>query len=137
MYGCYYLTLILIYRPFSLMAAYLPPDGRSDTVHATAVQSRNSRKRPFPFPADSICMTAAHSAVRVLESQARRGAANVPLMVNVAQICGATLLTGLHTQAPPAARDTKERVRIVEDVEKCIACLKLAQARWVMARRYM
>ena len=120
------------------MAAYLPPDGRADAVHATAVASAvRGRKRPFPFPADSICMTAAHSAVRVLEAQARRGSANVPLLVNVAQICGATLLMGLHTQAPPAARDAKERGRIVQDVQRCIACLKLAEARWVMARRYM
>ena len=54
LYTTYHLVQILIYRPFSQMAAYLPPDGRADAVHATAVALVvRGRKRPFPFPADS------------------------------------------------------------------------------------
>ncbi|KAH8107479.1 fungal-specific transcription factor domain-containing protein [Phellopilus nigrolimitatus] len=137
-YATYYLTLILIYRPFSHASAFLP---QKDAPARPAAPST------FPFPADSICTNAAHSAIRIIDIQARRGFSNIPNMVSVAQLCAVTQLMSLHsekavrsdeavTSEAQAAR-VRERERITQDIAKCIQCLELVESRWIMARRFL
>ncbi|KAF8910393.1 fungal-specific transcription factor domain-containing protein [Mucidula mucida] len=71
LYTTYYLTQMLIYRPF------IP-----------APMSNNST---FPFPALSICTNAARSSARIIEEQLQRGLWNVPNL-NAVSIVSASML---------------------------------------------
>ncbi|THH02715.1 hypothetical protein EW145_g6716 [Phellinidium pouzarii] len=129
-YSTYYLVLILIYRPFSQASVYLPQQD---------VPAKPSK--PFPFPADSICANAAHSAIRIIDVQTRRGMSNVPNMISVAQMCAVTQLMGLYvlraSRESDAGTKARERDRIMQDIERCIHCLELVESRWIMARKFI
>ncbi|KAI5118928.1 hypothetical protein M0805_003752 [Coniferiporia weirii] len=129
-YTSYYLALILIYRPFSQASVYLP----QQDIPAKP-------KALFPFPADSICSNSAHAAIRIIEVQMRRGLSNIPNMIAVSQVCAATLLMGLHASQATHEGDLEtkkgESERVMQDVEKCIRCLELAESRWIMARKFL
>lgn len=77
----YYLNQILIYRQF------IP----------TATVSRKSThlKEKIPFPASTICTHAAKECAKILDTQIRRGVPNIPLLISVANICGAILASNI------------------------------------------
>ncbi|EJD02602.1 uncharacterized protein FOMMEDRAFT_84516, partial [Fomitiporia mediterranea MF3/22] len=136
LYTSYYLALILIYRPFSHASALLPEPQQDAPARPN---------KTFPFPADSICTSAAHSAVRIIDAQMRRGLSNIPNMVSVAHIAAVTQLMSMHAaqvtasgsrDVDPSAR-LREREKYLQDVEKCIRCLEMAESRWIMARRFL
>lgn len=77
LYTTYYLVQILIYKPF---------------IHrSTSGQGKKPRSSTFPFPAASICVKAAESCARILDSQMQRGLGFIPNCISVAHICGAIL----------------------------------------------
>lgn len=135
-YTTYYLTLILIYRPFGSTQTVLPDNdvpGKS--------------RKPFPFPADSICASAAHSATVIVDAQVRKGSFFIPNMINVAQMCSVIQLMNYYAHValrkgqdpgnPSFVSEMREQERAMEDVDKCIRCLELAESRWIMARKFL
>ena len=134
-YTTYYLTLILIYRPFSQASALLPQPHQDAPARP---------RKGFPFPADTICTSAAHSAISIVDAQTRRGLSNIPNMIAVAHVAAVTQLITVHTlQTMSGARDVdriarlRECERYLEDVQTCIRCLELAESRWIMARKFL
>ena len=128
-YTSYYLALILIYRPFTQAAALFP------------MPNEEAPARPikdFPFPADSICLSAARSAIRILDEQTQRGMSNIPVLIVVAHIAAVTVLMSLRaSQLSYSGMRYSERERCLEDVEKCIRYLEMSQSRWIMARKFL
>lgn len=135
-YTSYYLTLILIYRPFGTAQMMLPDN---DVPRKT--------RKPFAFPADSICANAAHSATIILDTQVRRGSFSIPNMINVAQLCAAIQLMSFYAhkalkrnQEPESAvyaAEKREQDRALEDVNRCMRFLELVEPRWIMARKFL
>lgn len=114
----------MIYRPFSSFAEYVPhPDAPATTSKA------------FPFPADSICTNAAHSAIRILDVQLHNEVLHIPNVVSVAQICAAVQLMNLHTLLKLNKQHAVNSV--VEDIGTCIRGLEMVQSRWIMARKFL
>lgn len=81
LYTTYYLVQILIYKPFI----------QRPSVTGKTTRSRSTTLSKFPFPAASICVKAAESCSRILDSQMQRGLGFVPNCIAVAHICGAIL----------------------------------------------
>ncbi|KAL5485496.1 hypothetical protein ACEPAI_8138 [Sanghuangporus weigelae] len=140
-YATYYLALTLIYRPFSQASALIPSPNQDASTRPV---------KNFPFPADSICTSAARSAIRIIDEQTRRGMSNIPVLIVVAHLAAVTLLMDLQasqlsgagtgvggTRKADLAVREKERKRYVEDVEKCIKYLEMCESRWIMARKFL
>lgn len=135
-YTSYYLTLILIYRPFGSAQKILP----SNDVPGKS-------RKPFPFPADSICANAAHSATVIVDTQVRKGPSYIPNMISVVQMCSvvqlmnyyahATLKKGHDTGSLAFTTEKREQEQAMEDVQKCIRCLEMVEPRWIMARKFL
>ncbi|KAF7973714.1 hypothetical protein HWV62_14402 [Athelia sp. TMB] len=80
LYTSYYLVQILIYKPF----IQRPLAGKAHRSRSNAVSN-------FPFPAATICVKAAESCARILDSQMKRGLGFVPSCIAVSHNCGAIL----------------------------------------------
>ncbi|EIN11920.1 hypothetical protein PUNSTDRAFT_142130 [Punctularia strigosozonata HHB-11173 SS5] len=94
LYTSYYLTQILIYRPFIRPHIIVDPYHSSDTL-----------------PALAICASAAKSCARILEIQLPRGLSNIPLLIAVSHLCAAILILNVwHAKA-------RERAALMEDIK--------------------
>ncbi|KDQ57491.1 hypothetical protein JAAARDRAFT_58100 [Jaapia argillacea MUCL 33604] len=131
-YTIYFLTQIMIYRPF--IPPLLPMSGDRDTSRSTS--------KPM-YPALSICNNAARSCVAIIESQLRDGVSNVSACINVAQMCSGIILMNVWSYlakqkagvvvAPP--EDSKEPSAecvdmMLSDVNKFLKVLQCAAPRW-------
>lgn len=135
-YTSYYLTLILIYRPFGSAQKILP---------CNDVPGKS--RKPFPFPADSICANAAHSATIIVDTQVRKGSFFIPNMISVTQMCSVVQLMNYYAHVTlkkdrtlgslAIATAKREQEQAMEDVQKCIRCLESAEPRWIMARKFL
>ncbi|KAK0460990.1 fungal-specific transcription factor domain-containing protein [Desarmillaria tabescens] len=98
LYTTYYLTQMLIYRPFiPSPAAY---DGRPSNSTSS-----------FPFPALAICTNAAKSCAHIVEEQMLRGIWNIPNLISVSHISCGMLLVGIWDLK------AKERAQLANGVE--------------------
>ena len=127
----YYLNQILIYRPFI-------PSVKSDT----AAKATSSRVR-FPFPALPICLNAARTAIRILETEKKAGFSNIPTIIRACQEAGGILITHvwrLKTRDRALAFQGVSRrysgpliADLVADVQKVIDILDDVSDRWPLA----
>lgn len=128
----YYLNQILIYRPFI-------PSVKSD---AAAAKNTASRVR-FPFPALPICLNAARTAIRILETEKKAGLSNIPVVIRACQEAGGILITHVWrlktrdralTVEGKLRRDSGPLVAdLVADVQKVIGILDSVGDRWPLA----
>jgi len=127
----YYLNQILIYRPFI-------PSVKSDA----AAKNTPLRAR-FPFPALPICLNAARTAIRILETEKKTGFSNIPVIIRACQEAGGILITHvwrLKTRDRALAVEGKLRrysgpliADLVADVQKVIDILDGVSGRWPLA----
>lgn len=123
LYTSYYLLLLLVYRPF------IPPP------NAARVNGKPEITEEYPFPALAICVSAARAGVRILERQIARGASNIPNLIAVAHLCGATLLVDVwESKKQNQKANVSDSVR---DVQICLKALSLCSDRWESAALFL
>lgn len=141
LYTSYYLIQILIYRPF---------------ISFTSISNDASRPRAnpiaypsFPFPALSICISAAQSCARIVDAQMKRGYAYIPNLINTASICAAVLMADVwdlkakeRTELSLQLEDVKPRyVQTIEarleDVAVFMKALEGTESTWGNAHMYL
>lgn len=141
LYTTYYLTQILIYRPFIPLAP--------TSTHPSQTRSVPMAYDSFPFPAFTICNSAAKSCVRILGIQMKRGLSNIPNFISVAHICAAVLLANvwdLKTKDKAQQLGQLEDVKpqflqtidiLLDDVSVFIHALELVEKRWDNAHLFL
>ena len=127
----YYLNQILIYRPFI-------PSVKSDVGPKST-----SPRTKFPFPALPICLNAARTAIRILETETKLGFGNIPVIIRACQEAGGILITHvwrLKTRDRVLAVGGNFRgytgpliADLVTDVHKVIDILDFVADRWPLA----
>ena len=154
--ACYYLTIMLIYRPFiDHPVTYAQPDAPTSM----------SEIKKLPYPAFSICTNAAHAAIKTLdevEQASMDGYWNTHGCVAITQTAAGVQLMRLwdpNLQGKRGSRMDKKYVRLVkredgdnkwtiheglseremllEDLEIAQRLLDTAADRWIMARRFV
>jgi len=106
-YTAYYLTQILIHRPFIRPPSHpLPNDGLQGHAHTTD---------DTLCPALDVCTNAAKSCARIVEKQLQRGLSNIPNLISVAHICAAILLVNVWNLK------AEEKAKSAEDVKPPLA----------------
>ncbi|KAJ8522041.1 hypothetical protein ONZ45_g1352 [Pleurotus djamor] len=121
LYITYYLTQILIHRPF------IVPDPSMST---TLVEP--------PARALEICTNAAKACARILDAQLPKGFTSTPTLINCAHICAATLLMkvwDIKTQAQQRATgftkgDAREVESHLKDVDMFVRTMETLQPHW-------
>ncbi|KAK0486088.1 fungal-specific transcription factor domain-containing protein [Armillaria novae-zelandiae] len=98
LYSIYYLTQMLIYRPF------IPSPAACDGRPSNSTSS-------FPFPALAICTNAAKSCAHIVEEQMLRGLWNVPNLIAISHISCGMLLVGVWDLK------AKEKARLANGAE--------------------
>lgn len=127
----YYLNQILIYRPFI-------PSMKSDA----AAKTTPPRVR-FPFPALPICLNAARTMVRILNTGKQAEFSNIPIVIRACQEAGGILIThvwrlktrdrALAVQGIPRRYSGPLIADMVADVQKIIDILDGVCDRWPLA----
>lgn len=130
LFTTYYLTQMLIYRPFILAPVKHP------AVSHGSPQTCSS----LSFRALNICTSAAKSCARIVEEQMQRGYSNVPNLIGVAPISAAILLVSIwglkaKAQLEQVAEDIKPPIAhtietLMADVSIFIRALEWALPRW-------
>jgi hypothetical protein len=123
LYTSYYLLVLLVYRPF------IPPPN---------VQRINGKPQPpgaYPFPALSLCVNAAHSAVHIVRTQLDKKEFNIPSFLAVSHLSGAILLMNIWEvkKQDPNANVDKE----IADVHTCLRALEIGKERWETASMFV
>ncbi len=98
LYTTYYLTQMLIYRPF------IPSPAACDGRPSNSTSS-------FPFPALAICTNAAKSCAHIVEEQMLRGLWNIPNLIAISHISCGMLLVGVWDLK------AKEKARLANGAE--------------------
>ncbi|KAG7440028.1 uncharacterized protein BT62DRAFT_911669 [Guyanagaster necrorhizus] len=98
LYTAYYLTQMLIYRPF------IPSPAACDGRPSNSTSS-------FPFPALAICTNAAKSCAHIVEEQMLQGLWNIPNLISISHISCGVLLVGIWDLK------AKERVQLASGIE--------------------
>jgi hypothetical protein len=123
LYTSYYLLILLIYRPF------IPPPN---------VKRINGIPQPpgaYPFPALSMCVHAAYSAVKIIRAQMDKGEFNIPSFLAVSHLSGAIILMNiweLKRQDPNVNVESD-----IADVHTCLRALEIGKDRWETASMFM
>ncbi|PBK81933.1 hypothetical protein ARMGADRAFT_976134 [Armillaria gallica] len=98
LYTTYYLTQMLIYRPF------IPSPAACDGRPSNSTSS-------FPFPALAICTNAAKSCAHIVEEQMLRGLWNILNLISISHISCGMLLVGVWDLK------AKEKARLANGAE--------------------
>lgn len=135
LYTTYYLVQILIYKPFI----------QRPSVAGKATRSRITALSNFPFPAASICVKAAESCARILDSQMQRGLGFVPNCIAVAHICGAILIAEIWDlkcrEKAAQFEDVKPPSTIIDtlttDLSVFLKALRAVESSWEIAHIFL
>lgn len=135
LYTTYYLVQILIYKPFI----------QRSSVAGKATRSRITALSNFPFPAASICVKAAESCARILDSQMQRGLGFVPNCIAVAHICGAILTAEIWDlkcrEKAAQFEDVKPPSTIIDtlttDLSVFLKALRAVESSWEIAHIFL
>lgn len=134
LYTTYYLCQILIYRPFILFPAISNDPSRPRVIPIAYSD--------FPFPAQAICINAAKSCARIVDTQMKRGIVNLPNLIAVSYISAGTLLTNVwdlkakeQTRQAAQLEDVKPQYiqtiqDLLDDVTIFMKALEYAELRW-------
>ncbi|KAL0956545.1 hypothetical protein HGRIS_002685 [Hohenbuehelia grisea] len=139
LYTTYYMTQILIYRPFLAAISSSPPTSGSA-----------SPNRDSPALALAICTQAARSCARILEDQMPKGVSSVQNLINASHICAASLsvkvwdikkgeqgLSAVSTAPLQPGQPEPSIPELMSDINFFISALQWAESRWEIASYFL
>ncbi|KAH0827908.1 hypothetical protein J3R83DRAFT_3537 [Lanmaoa asiatica] len=136
LYITYYLTQIIIYRPFL-------PTSLQSAMNITPHSN-------MPIPCIAICVNAGKCVSRILKAQISRGYSNIPSLILCSHVCAAILLMNFwdlkwqerNQMKCDAFEDIKSPLalamaELLEEVSVFIEALEAVKPRWRNAEMYL